>query len=130
MSEATVDSFRAAVEAGDPDGVLATVAEDVTFNNPVTFRPFQGRDAVAFVVPKLLEVWQDLRYIAELHGDGQVGLVFDARAGTRDVRGIDLLRFDDEGLIAEITVMVRPLTGLQALAKEMEAALSAGSGQG
>lgn len=69
-------------------------------------------------------IWQDLRYVAETRGDGLVGLVFDARAGTRDVRGIDLLRLNDDGLISEITVMVRPLSGLQALATEMEAALA------
>ena len=128
MAETTIVDFREAVEEGDSDRVLATLADDITFNNPVTFYPFQGRDALAFVVPKLLEVWQDLRYIAELHGDELVGLVFDARAGTRDVRGIDVLHFDDDGLIDEITVMVRPLTGLQALASEMEAALSGGGG--
>jgi hypothetical protein len=55
-------------------------------------------------------------------------LVFDARAGKRDVRGIDLLHLDEDGLIDEITVMVRPLTGLQALAEEMKAALFADSG--
>jgi hypothetical protein len=99
---------------------LAIFADDGTFNNPVTFRPFRGRDTVALVVPRLLEVWQDLHF----EGDGQVGLVFDARAGDRDARGIDLLRFDDEDLISEITVLVRPLTALQALATEMEAALS------
>jgi hypothetical protein len=103
---------------------LAIFADDGTFNNPVTFRPFRGRDTVALVVPRLLEVWQDLHFVAELEGDGQVGLVFDARAGDRDARGIDLLRFDDEDLISEITVLVRPLTALQALATEMEAALS------
>jgi hypothetical protein len=128
MAETTIVDFREAVEEGDSDRVLATLADDITFNNPVTFYPFQGRDALAFVVPKLLEVWQDLRYIAELHGDELVGLVFDARAGTRDVRGIDVLHFDHDGLIDEITVMVRPLTGLQALASEMEAALSGGGG--
>jgi hypothetical protein len=124
MSRETIAAFRTAVEAGDAAGVLAILADDITFNNPVTFLPFQGRDVVGFVVPRLLEVWQDLNYVAELEGDGQVGLVFDARVGGRVARGIDVLRFNDEGLISEITVMVRPLTGLQALAGEMEAALS------
>jgi hypothetical protein len=128
MHEDRVSEFRRAVETGDVEGVLATLAEDVTFTNPVTFRPFQGRPIVAFVVARLLEVWKDLRYVAELHGDDLVGLVFDARAGTRDVRGVDLLHFDDGGLIDEIIVMVRPLTGLQALASEMEIALSGGGG--
>jgi hypothetical protein len=128
MHEGQIAAFRAAVEAGDADAVLATFADDITFNNPVTFRPFEGKATTAVVVPRLLEVWRDLHYVAELRGDGVVGLVFDARVGDRDARGIDLLRFDDDGLIAEITVMVRPLSGLQALAAEMEAALASGSG--
>ena len=128
MRKDQIAGFCRAVEAEDADAVLATLAPDVRFNNPVTFRPFEGREPLAFVVPKLLEVWHDLRYVAELHGDELVGLVFDARAGTRDVRGIDVLHFDDDGLIDEIIVMVRPLTGLQALASEMEAALSGGGG--
>ncbi len=127
MHESAIAIFREAVEAGDAEAVLGTFSDEITFHNPVTFRPFEGRETLAFVVPRLLEVWQDLRYVAELHGDGVVGLVFDARAGTRDVRGVDLLRFDGVGLIEEITVMVRPLSGLQELATEMEAALSAGA---
>jgi hypothetical protein len=90
----------------------------------VTFQPFQGRVLLEVVVPKLLQVWQGLRYVDEFHGRDQVGLVFEARAGGRDVWGIDLLRFDAEGLISEVTVMVRPLSGLQALAEEMRAALA------
>lgn len=124
MHEDQIAAFRTAVEDCDAAGVLATFADDITFNNPVTFRPFEGKETTAVVVPRLLEVWRDLRYVAELRGDGVVGLVFDARVGGRDARGIDLLRFGDDGLIAEITVMVRPLTGLQALAAEMEAALN------
>jgi SnoaL-like domain len=126
MAKETIAAFRKGVEAGDSEAVLATIADDIVFNNPVTFRPFHGRETVAMVVPKLLEVWQDLRYIAELDDeDGLVGLVFDARVGTRDVRGIDLLRFSEDRLISEVTVMVRPLSGLHALAKEMKAALAA-----
>jgi hypothetical protein len=128
MHEEQVAAFRAAVEDGDADAVLVTFADQITFNNPVTFRPFEGKETTAFVVPRLLEVWKDLRYVAELRGDDIVGLVFDARVGDRQVRGVDLLGFDEDGLIAEITVMVRPLSGLQALSAEMEAALTRASG--
>jgi hypothetical protein len=127
MHEQTIAQFREAVETGHAEAVLATLAADVTFNNPVTFHPFEGRETLAFVVPRLLEVWRNLRYVVELHGDQLVGLVFEARVGSRHVRGVDLLHFDGDGLIDEITVMVRPLTGLQALAGEMEVALTAGS---
>jgi SnoaL-like domain len=128
MPASTISDFREAVERGDADGVLATFAPDITFNNPVTFRPFEGRETLAFVVPKLLEVWQDLNYVAELEGDGVVGLVFEAGVGSRSAKGIDLLHLNEAGLIDEVTVMVRPLTGLEALAGEMKAALSLAGG--
>ncbi len=74
-----------------------------------------------------MTVWQDLTYVAELLGDDTVGLLFKARVGKFDAEGIDVLRFNDAGLIGEITVMVRPLTALQALAEAMRTALSAQS---
>jgi hypothetical protein len=122
VNQDIVGQFCRAVEAGDADGALASLAEGITLNHPLTYVPFQGRNAVGYVLPRLLAVWQDLHYTARLEGDSVVGLVFEARVGGREVAGVDLLRRDQEGLITEITVTVRPLTGLQALAREIEVA--------
>jgi hypothetical protein len=46
-------------------------------------------------------------------------LAFSARVGDREVDGIDLLRFDADGKVRALTVYVRPLSGLQALAETM-----------
>jgi hypothetical protein len=107
--------FRAAVEANDLDGMVATLAPDVTFWSPVTFKPFEGRDAVAVLFSVLLEVFEDFRYTDELTGDGIHGLVFRARVGDREVEGIDLLRGDANGKVSDFTVMVRPLSAALAL---------------
>ncbi len=48
-----------------------------------------------------------------------VGLAFSARVGSAELKGIDLIHFDDNGLITKFEVMVRPATGLQALGQEM-----------
>ena len=37
----------------------------------------------------------------------------------KDVKGVDLIRFEEDGRITEFEVMIRPLSGLQALAEEM-----------
>ena len=39
--------------------------------------------------------------------------------GDRELDGLDLLRFDAEGKVAELVVMVRPMSGLNALAEAM-----------
>ncbi|GAA2614478.1 hypothetical protein GCM10010304_79370 [Streptomyces roseoviolaceus] len=48
-------------------------------------------------------------------------LVFTARVGDREINGCDFIHVDDNGLIDELTVMVRPLSGAQALAAAMGA---------
>jgi hypothetical protein len=109
--------FRAAVESADHAAMVEALATDVVFNSPVKHRPFEGREAVAVLFGALLETFEDFRYTDELEGPGMAALVFGARVGDRELEGIDILRFDDDGLIAEFTVMVRPLTGAIALAE-------------
>jgi hypothetical protein len=60
-----------------------------------------------------------------------VALEFRARVGDRELKGIDLIRFDADGRIADFEVMIRPASGLQALSEEMGRRLAAAMpGQG
>jgi hypothetical protein len=99
--------FRAAVEAADHAGMVATLSPEIVFHSPVTFRPFEGRDAVGHVLA------------------GVMALVFRARVGDREAEGIDLIREGPDGLIEDFTVLVRPLSALQALAEAMARELGA-----
>jgi hypothetical protein len=119
------DAFRRAAEAKDPDGMAAALSPEVVFRSPVVFRPYEGREAVMGLLSLVVEVFEDFRYVDELHGDQTTCLVFRARVGDRDVEGIDHLRFGQDGLVEELTVMVRPLSGALALARAMEAKLEA-----
>ena len=73
----------------------------------------------------VVEVFEDFRYVDELQGNDSTCLMFRARVGDRELEGIDYLRFGGDGLVAELTVMVRPLSGALALARAMEAKLEA-----
>lgn len=113
------DDFRAGVEAGDVEATLATLADDVVLHSPVTFRPFEGREAVAHVLRTVFAVLEDFRYTDHLRQGGTSALVFRARVGDRSVEGVDLLREDAGGRVGDLTVLVRPASGLAALAEEM-----------
>ena len=114
--------FRAAVEAGDLDAGLALFAEDATLDSPVAFKPFVGIEAVGVVLRAVLETFEDFHYTDELEGsDGTHALIFRARVGDKSVEGLDLIRSDDSGQITNLTVMVRPMSGLIALAEAMSA---------
>lgn len=116
--------FRAAVEAGDHGAMVACLTDDVLLHSPVTFEPFVGRAAVSQLFAALLRVFDEFRYTDELIGDAAHGLVFRARVGDRDVEGIDILRFSDDGRISDFTVMVRPRSAVEALGTAVMAELA------
>ncbi|WP_326948503.1 nuclear transport factor 2 family protein [Amycolatopsis sp. NBC_01307] len=116
-------SFRQAVEARDPEGMAAALAPEVVFRSPVAFRPYPGKAITAAILRGVLRVFEDFRYVRELDGgDGRDhALVFEARIGDTAVEGCDFLHLDENGLIDEFTVMVRPLSAAQALSAAMAA---------
>jgi hypothetical protein len=119
-------AFRQAVESGDHAGMVAALAPDAVLRSPVSFKPFEGTEAIGALFAALLEAFEDFRYTDELQGDGICGLAFEARVGDREVQGVDLLRFDESGRISELTVMVRPLSAVTALAEAVGSRLAAG----
>ena len=110
--------FRAAAEAGDVEALVATLSPDVVLHSPVTFQPYVGRDTVGGILRFVSEAFDGWRCVEELRGaHGLVGFVFATRVGDREIEGLDLLRTDEGGLITELTVMIRPLSGVVALAQ-------------
>jgi ketosteroid isomerase-like protein len=125
----TAARYRAAVERRDLPAVGELLAEDIVFHSPVTFHPFLGRETVTALLAEVLQVFEEFRFTDELAMQGAHALIFRAIvAGTeREIEGIDLLRFDDEGRIADFTVMLRPLSALVPFAQAMgERAQAAG----
>ncbi|MBL1084534.1 nuclear transport factor 2 family protein [Streptomyces actinomycinicus] len=116
-------AFREAVEARDLDAVEALLAEDVVFTSPVVFKPYPGKAITAAILRAVIEVFEDFRYVREIGGPDarDHALVFRARVGDRELTGCDFLHVNEDGLIDDFTVMVRPLSGAQALAEAMGA---------
>jgi hypothetical protein len=111
--------FREAVETGALETVPAMLADDVTFISPVAFTPYTGRELVTAILHGAFAVFEDLRYVKEI-GDGHDhALVFTARVGDRQIHGCDFVHHNDEGLIDEFCVMVRPLSAAKALSEAM-----------
>ncbi|WP_406339304.1 nuclear transport factor 2 family protein [Streptomyces sp. NBC_00649] len=118
-----MQAFRKAVEANDPDAVEALLAENVVFTSPVAFRPYPGKAITAAILRGVTRVFEDFRYVREINSaDGRDhALVFVARVGGREVNGCDFIHLDEDGLIDDLTVMVRPLSGAEALSEAMGA---------
>ena len=113
------DAFRAAAEAKDFSAVDELFSEDVVFRSPVVFRPYEGRAALGVLLGAVVQVFEDFSYVDQVETGDAAVLVFRAKVGDRAVDGVDVLRFGDDGLITEMMVMARPLSGLNALAEAM-----------
>lgn len=120
MLPAAATGFRAAVEAHDLEGFTDHLSPDVVFHSPAVFRPYEGIETVGALLRIVGDTFENFRYTDELEQpDGTTALIFRAEAGGKEVEGMDLLRIGDDGLIADFTVMIRPLSGLVALAQEL-----------
>lgn len=119
------DRFRAAVETWDGEAMAEALAEDVVFRSPVVFKPYEGREATMFVLGAVSRVFEDFAYVDALEGSSTAALIFRARVGDREIEGLDHMTFDADGRITELRVMVRPMSGMHALAEAMRAELEA-----
>jgi hypothetical protein len=118
--------FRAAVESGDLDALVALLSDDVEFRSPVVFKPYRGRAAVGQLLAAVSRVFEDFSYTREIGAPDSRdhALVFQARIGDKQIEGCDFLHADGSGSIDELVVMVRPLSGALALADAMRAQLA------
>ncbi|BBX33351.1 hypothetical protein MMAG44476_17137 [Mycolicibacterium mageritense DSM 44476 = CIP 104973] len=115
--------FRQAVEARDEDAMAALLADDVVFTSPVAFKPYPGKSITAAILRGVLRVFEDFHYIREIadaNGHDHA-LVFEATVSGKRITGCDFIHTNDDGLIDDFMVMVRPLSGAQALSEAMGA---------
>ena len=113
--------WHAMLERKDLSDLVSIVHADAEFRSPMSFYSYRSRDAVLLALGTVSGVFEDFTYHREAYAsDGNsVVLEFSARVGNKRLKGVDLVRFDDDGLIVEFEVMIRPLNALQALGAMM-----------
>ena len=121
------DGFRAAAEAKDFAAGEHLFAPDVTFRSPVVYKPYEGREALKLLLGAVVQVFEDFRYLEQVETGDTAVLQFEARVGDKNLQGVDILKFGADDRITELTVMVRPMSGVHALAEAMQRMLESAS---
>jgi hypothetical protein len=122
-----LDRWHRIVFQRDVQELQAMLAEDVVFHSPYMPEPYAGRQATALILTAVNEVFQDFTYHREVVEGNNWALEFSARVGDQPLKGIDLIRLDDDDQIVEFEVFIRPYNGLQALGVVMARRLSSTS---
>lgn len=121
ITQTAITRWHEMLETRDMSILNELLADDVVFRSPVAFHPYPGKQVVFFILTNVIQVFENFSYHREfLSEDGNnVVLEFSANVGDKKLKGIDMIQFNDEGQIIDFEVMIRPKSGLEALAIEM-----------
>lgn len=116
---------RVMAGGNQPAELAAIIAEDAVFHSPVVHSPQEGR---AKVVAYLAAAGQVLggdafRYVRELADGENACLEFMTELDGITINGIDLIQFDDRGMIRDFKVIIRPLKAVNKVWELMAAQL-------
>lgn len=123
----SLSQWHAMISSGDLRALPDLLDPQAVFRSPTAHTPYPGAPVVAMILNTVIEVFEAFVYHRELAtADGlSVVLEFSAKVDGKELKGIDMIRFNEHGKIVEFEVMVRPLSGLQALGEQMGQRLGA-----
>ena len=109
-----------------PNALAEIIREDAVFHSPVVHTPQEGRaKVVGYLAAAGVVLNTDkFRYVRELQDGNQALLEFVTELDGIRINGIDLITFDDDGMIADFKVMVRPLKAINKVWELMGAQLA------
>jgi len=128
--DATVARWRAASESGDVDAAVTCLSPSIVLSSPLTdqFR-LEGTDQLRDFLTEAFVAIEDIRFHTQTGQDDTYALVYRAHVAGQPFEEAQLLRFDDEGRISEITLFGRPMPALTALMTTLGPALARGQGR-
>jgi hypothetical protein len=109
-----------AIRERDRGALAAMVADDVIFNSPAT--TYRGRDQVVDLLVLVGTVLED----ATATGEVETVTFVRGHVDGEELNGVLVEIRDDDGRIAEITLLLRPLATLQVAVRQMARALAEG----
>lgn len=131
MTHAPLEQWHEVVRQRDARGIDALLADDVVFHSPVVHTPQVGRALTRMYLGAALRILANpsFHYVREVVGERDAVLEFEVEVDGILVNGVDMLRWNDSGLISDFKVMLRPLKAINLLHQKM-AELLAGAGSG
>lgn len=122
----SLETWHKLVESKDFGTLETIVHPEAEFRSPMAFKPYGPAPALLMALRTVITVLENFTYDRQFSSaDGlNVVLEFSATVQDKQLKGIDMIRFDEEGRIVEFEVMIRPFNALQVLGAEMGARLA------
>lgn len=115
----TITEMIDVVAKGEADQIAPLLAEDVRFMPPTYYKTWTGRVPVAAVLGHVGQVFSNFRYRRIMGSGNDWALEFECKVNDLDAVGVDLITLDDDGLISQFEVAMRPHKSIGALRDAM-----------
>ena len=117
----TIKQWHKMVDEKDLSKLGNFLSEQAVFRSPMAHTPYPGKMAVYFALSNVIEVFENFTYHRELisETDRSAMLEFTADVSGKTLKGVDIITFNEAGLLTEFEVLIRPMSGLSALAEQM-----------
>ena len=127
MTPSPIAAWHHIVREGNGSGIAALLADDVVFHSPVVHTPQVGKRITTHYLMAAVQVFCNptFRYVREVVGERDAVLEFETTVDGILVNGVDMVSWNDDGLITSFKVMVRPLKAIQLIHEKMAAMLQA-----
>jgi SnoaL-like domain len=117
--------FRMAWRTRDLDAWIEALSPEIVLHSPVVRTPFRGRSAARELYGVLFETFGEVELVGELADADSHAFFWRANVAGRVIEGADRLRYDEQGKIVEITVLIRPLVDIAVFAAAIGPPLAA-----
>jgi len=123
----TLSTWHDLVKSRNTKGLNTLLADDVIFHSPVMHTPQVGKAVTAQYLSAAFHVFfnESFVYVREIIGARDAALEFEVEIDGIMVNGVDMLKWNDEGLIVEFKVLIRPLKAINLIHQKMAAMLQA-----
>ena len=115
----TIESFFIAIKSNNIDDLKTILDQNVVFKPPTYWKEWQGRDVVARILTHVGSVFKNLEYKRVLCNSSDYFLEFSCNIGELDATGVDMITLNEQGLIENFEVVMRPYKSVGELRKSM-----------
>ena len=125
----TLAAWHDIVSRRNTAGIEPLLSEDVVLFSPVVHTPQVGKRRTLPYLQAAYYVFlnDSFRYVRELRDSGGAVLEFTLEIDGIAINGVDMIKWNDEGLITEFKVMLRPLKAVNLIHQKMGEMLAAAS---
>ena len=120
-TKAAIQKWHQMLDSRDMSILDELLADNVVFRSPVAYSPYPGKPVVTFILTNVVQIFENFCYHREFYSEDGLSVVleFSANVGEKKLKGIDMIQFNADGQIIDFEVMLRPKSGLEALAVKM-----------